>query len=105
MNQRRKTSKTVVRNKSNLDIHLDLSDILDAFPFYVMLVDERHYILQANRAVWTELGMNPRDIVDKYCPAVIHGIDKPVDNCPLEEAVAMISLLNAKLLTRGQGAG
>ena len=99
MNQRRTTSKTADRNKfSSLKMHLELSDVLEAFPFYVMLVDERHYILQANRAVWTELGMDPRDIVGKYCPAVMHGMDKPIDNCPLEEAVAKNQAVEREIL-------
>jgi PAS domain S-box-containing protein len=104
MNQRRKTSKTAGKNKSNsLDIRLDLSDILEAFPFYVMLVDERHYILQANSAVRTQLGMAPGDIVGKYCPAVIHGIDKPVDNCPLEEAAAINQPVEREIIDPGSG--
>jgi PAS domain S-box-containing protein len=104
VNQRRKTSKTVVQHKSNgLDIHLELSDILEAFPFYVMLVDERHYILQANRAVRTQLDMDPQNIVGKYCPTVIHGIDKPVDNCPLEESVASNKAVEREILDPGSG--
>jgi PAS domain S-box-containing protein len=70
-----------------IDMRLELSDILDAFPFYVMLVDENHHILQANSAVRTKLGVAPEDIVGKYCPSVIHGLDRPIDACPLEEAL------------------
>ena len=51
---------------NNTDIRLELSDILDAFPFYVMLVDDHHCILQANSAVRIQLGMDPRDIIGKY---------------------------------------
>ncbi len=64
----------------------DLLDILDALPFYVLLIDEHHYIIQANSVVQTLLGMEPKDIVGKYCPKVIHGIDEPFYGCPLEEA-------------------
>jgi len=62
-------------------------DILDSIPFYVMLIDEHHYILQANSAVKVELGLDPEDIIGKYCPKVIHGLDEPFYACPLEEAV------------------
>ena len=72
---------------SSTGIRLELPDILDAFPFYVMLVDEHHYILQANSAVRGALGVDPQVIVGKYCPFVVHGLDKPIDKCPLEEAV------------------
>lgn len=62
-------------------------DILEGLPFYVMLVDEHHHILQANRAVRAHLGMEPDDIIGGYCPMVIHGLDQPWYACPLEEAV------------------
>jgi PAS domain S-box-containing protein len=66
---------------------LGIADILDAAPFYVMLIDEDHCIIMANRAVQTELGLEPEAIVGGYCPKVIHGLDKPWDACPLEESV------------------
>ncbi len=52
-----------------------------------MLVDAHHRILQANSAVRAGLGMEPKDIIGKYCPKVIHGLDEPWYACPLEEAV------------------
>jgi len=68
-------------------IGVDILDILDALPFYVLLIDKNHYILQANSAVKVALGKEPKDIVGKYCPKVIHGLDEPFYACPLEEAV------------------
>ncbi len=68
-------------------VGLEISDILDALPFYVLLVDEHHHILQANRAVKAHLGLEPKDIVGGYCPKVIHGLDEPFYACPLEEAI------------------
>src|SRR5512146_1619176 len=35
---------------------LEVSDILDALPFYVLLVDDQHHILEANNAVVRQLG-------------------------------------------------
>jgi PAS domain S-box-containing protein len=64
-----------------------VSEILEALPFYVMLVDEHHHILQANGAVRAQLGLEPEEIVGGYCPMVIHGLDQPWPACPLEEAV------------------
>ncbi len=69
------------------DFSLTISDILDAVPFYVLLVNEDHYILQANRAVRAALGFEAKDIVGKYCPKAIHDVDGPFPGCPLEEAV------------------
>jgi diguanylate cyclase (GGDEF)-like protein/PAS domain S-box-containing protein len=69
------------------DIGLHFSDILDALPFYVMLIDERHRILDANKAVGDHLGAKPQNIVGNYCPKVIHSQDEPWDGCPLKEDV------------------
>ena len=69
------------------DLPLEISDILEALPFYVMLVDEKHQILQANSATQRALGMKPEDIVGKHCPEMIHGTKEPWYACPLEEAV------------------
>ncbi len=72
---------------ADANLGLEISDILDALPFYVLLVDAHHHILQANKAVQAQLGVEPKDIVGKYCPKVIHGLDEPFYACPLEEAV------------------
>ncbi len=74
-------------HNADTNVGRDILDILDALPFYVLLVDEHHHILQANRAVRAHLGLEPKDIVGKYCPKVIHGLDEPFYACPLEEAV------------------
>ena len=47
-----KRRKGSLKKGSNItDIRLEISDILDSFPFYVLLIDENHHILQANSAV------------------------------------------------------
>jgi PAS domain-containing protein len=48
------------------DLGLRVSDILEALPFYVLLLDEQHQILQANSAVREQLGFTPEAIVGKY---------------------------------------
>ncbi len=63
-----------------------ISDLLDALPFYALLVDETHHILRANKRVRADLGVEPEDIIGEYCPRAIHGIDHPFEGCPLEEA-------------------
>jgi len=84
-------------------IRLGISDLMDALPFYVMLVDEDHYILQANRAVRAKLGLDPKDIVGKYCPAAVHGLDKPIDGCPLEEAVERDQAVEREIFDAASG--
>lgn len=60
--------------------------ILDALPFYVMLVDASHRICFANKAVRSSLGMAEKQLVGKYCPKAVHNLDEPYPGCPLEEA-------------------
>jgi PAS domain S-box-containing protein len=62
-------------------------ELLDALPFYVLLVDEHHHIVMANRAVTEHLGVKPRDIIGCHCPEAIHGTKEPWYACPLEESV------------------
>jgi PAS domain S-box-containing protein len=66
----------------------DLQTVLDAFPYYVMLVDSEHTVLLANRAVAESLGTTSHDIVGQYCPRAVHGSDGPYPGCPLEKACA-----------------
>jgi len=68
-------------------LELCVSDILDALPFYVLIVDDHHQILQANRAVLEQTGLKSEAILGKHCPTVLHGLDAPWYACPLEEAV------------------
>jgi PAS domain S-box-containing protein/putative nucleotidyltransferase with HDIG domain len=70
-----------------LPLELGMPEVLDAFPNYVMLVDQNHHILFANKAVSRDLGVDPKRIVGGYCPKVVHGLDTPFPGCPLEEAV------------------
>jgi PAS domain S-box-containing protein len=83
---RQARGKTTGTRQDGAGFRLDLRDLLDALPFYVMLVDDQHHILHANRAVRAQLGADPDDIVGSYCPTVIHGLDGPIEGCPLEEA-------------------
>jgi len=69
---------------TNLD--LGIQQVLDALPFYVILVDADHRILLANKAVRQHLGVDPQQIVGEYCPKMVHGLDRPFPGCPLEES-------------------
>jgi PAS domain S-box-containing protein len=84
-------------------VGLDIPDILDALPFYVLLINEHHYILQANSAVKAQLGLEPKDIIGKYCPKVIHGLDGPFYGCPLEEAVEKGQAVEREAFDQGSG--
>jgi putative methionine-R-sulfoxide reductase with GAF domain len=61
--------------------------LLDAIPFYVMLVDAEHRVLLVNKAIQTDLNLDPKQIVGEYCPKAVHGLEEPYPGCPLEEAL------------------
>lgn len=82
---------------------LEIQDILDAIPFYVLLIDSDHYILGANRAVKSQLGVEPEDILGQYCPLIIHQMEKPFEGCPLEEAVEKDTAVERELFDEKTG--
>jgi PAS domain S-box-containing protein len=99
---RQSLEKSASRSAS-AKIRLDILDILDALPFYVLLVDKDHYILEANSAVYTYLGVKREDILGKYCPLVIHGLEHPFDGCPLEEAAEKNQAIERELFDPKSG--
>lgn len=88
---------------TDIEVGRDILDIMDVLPFYVMLVDETHHILLANRAVQTQIGLEAKDIIGQYCPKVIHGRDEPIDACPLEEAVEEGQAIEREILDPESG--
>jgi len=78
-------------------------DIINALPFYVLLVDEDHHIIAANNAVRTHLGLKPEELEGKYCPKVIHGLDGPFEGCPLEESAATGQAIEKEVLDNASG--
>ncbi len=82
---------------------LQVSDILESLPFYVLLIDEDHRILQANRAVQAQLGLKPEAVIGQYCPKIIHGLDQPWHACPLEEAVEKGQAVEREALDQQSG--
>jgi len=75
--------------------------IMDALPFYVMLVDDRHRILAWNQALRREIG--DRDPVGAYCPELIHGTADPYPGCPLEQSVGTASPVETELFDEATG--
>lgn len=73
--------------RKNPDNGIDALDLIDAIPYYVLLVDDHHDIVLANRAVRDHFGLEPEELVGRYCPKAVHGIEGPFEGCPLEEAV------------------
>ena len=67
-------------------IGFEMQTFLDAIPFHVMLVDADHKILLANKAIQSDLNLDPEQIIGGYCPKAVHGLEEPYPGCPLEEA-------------------
>ena len=82
---------------------LSVRDVLDAVPLYVILVDENHYIVEANKAVYGHLKVDRDEIIGKYCPMVIHGFDKPFPGCPLEESAETNRAIERELFDKKTG--
>lgn len=70
-----------------LAVGQEIQHILDAMPFYVLLVDSEHYIIAVNHAVKRDFGLSPEQVVGAYCPLVIHDDSIPIAECPLVEAI------------------
>ena len=76
--------------------------ILDALPFYVMLVDEDHHIVAVNQAAYADLGYTPKELCGQHCPQVVHGVDS-FPGCPLEEAISSQSPVESELTDKVSG--
>jgi putative nucleotidyltransferase with HDIG domain/PAS domain S-box-containing protein len=70
----------------SIDRGLTVQILLDALPFFAMLVDAEHTILQANAAVAKNFGVAQASLAGRSCLDAIHGLDHPFPGCPLEEA-------------------
>jgi len=64
-----------------------LAPFLDALPFYVILVNEDHEILAANKAVTSQLDLEPEALIGCHCPLAVHGHDGVYPGCPLEQSM------------------
>jgi len=65
----------------------EIQHILDAMPFYVLLVDSGHRIVAVNHALKQDFGLSPENVVGAYCPLVVHDRSIPIAECPLAEAI------------------
>ncbi|MEK7474562.1 MAG: PAS domain S-box protein [Candidatus Coatesbacteria bacterium] len=82
---------------------ISLQAVIDSLPFYVLLVDEDHRILLANRAVGSAVGMDPAALAGQYCPRAMHGLDAPFPGCPLEDAVREVGAVEKELYDERDG--
>ena len=86
---------------ANIDFTLPIGaatqSVLDAFPFYVLIIDEGHNIQAANKAMRDQLGMPDSQIIGRWCPRLVHGLEVVFPGCPLGEAIATGSAATKEL--------
>ncbi len=81
------TKKKTLCRLENPEAEREIKVLIDSLPFYVLLVDEDHCIVLANKATEKVFGKNSSEIKGGYCPLVVHGMNEPFPGCPLEESV------------------
>jgi PAS domain S-box-containing protein len=54
----------------------------DSVPDLIAILDDRHKVLQANRAMAKRLGLTPEQCIGLPCHQVVHGTDAPPAFCP-----------------------
>lgn len=77
--------------------------LIDAVPYYVLLVDRHHHILAANQAVQQSLNLTSLDLCGEFCPKMIHGTDDAYPGCPLEDAVTSGESVEKELFDKASG--
>ena len=68
-------------------ISAQFEKILDALPFYVLLIDTNHNIQFANNAFRKTYGVALSELEGKYCPRFVHGMNHNFPGCPVEQAI------------------
>jgi PAS domain S-box-containing protein len=86
--ERPATGGQLATTQAGVGFGVDVQTVLDAFPYYVMLIDEKHTVLMANRAVREALKVPIEAILGGYCPRLVHDHDEAFPGCPLEAACA-----------------
>ncbi|MBF0466956.1 MAG: PAS domain-containing protein [Nitrospirae bacterium] len=49
---------------------------------YLMLLDSDHKITRMNETMARKFGITPEEAIGKICYELVHGLDKPDENCP-----------------------
>lgn len=88
---------------AELDTESGIQAIIDAMPAYVIVVDKDHNILLANKTIKESIGLDEEALIGAYCPKVIHGLDRPFDGCPLEEAIKGDQTVEKELFDANSG--
>jgi signal transduction histidine kinase len=91
----------LVLERPNDDLMKWWGGVMDALPFYVLLVDEDHRIVAWNQA--TQKDFKTIRPLGAYCPEAIHGQCHAFEGCPLDEAVCADSAIEKQLFDSATG--
>ena len=93
--------KDMLKGETRSFFGTGIQEILDALPFYVMLIDKHHRILLANKATRDALQLEPREIIGGYCPQVVHGIEQGTTYrvVPWRRLLRRVAACNGSILT------
>lgn len=64
-----------------------LQDLIDALPFYVMVIDSGHIIRLVNAFTLETFNAEAEHLIGQRCTRIVHGCAWDFPGCPLEEAI------------------
>jgi PAS domain S-box-containing protein len=73
--EKRRAEQEILRAKEEWET------TFDAVPDLIMILDSRHQVLRANRAMTEALRVAPQDLIGKPCFGFVHGTDSPPPSC------------------------
>jgi len=85
--------------KKDIYVHEKLKEILvsakkdweqtfDAIPDIILVVDNEHKIIKANRALADKMGVKRESLTGRHCYDVIHGTKEPPQYCPHHQTLS-----------------
>lgn len=65
----------------------DWERTFDSVPDLIAVLDKKHRIVRANKAMAQKLGVTPEQCIGLNCYTCVHGTESPPDNCPHAKTV------------------
>lgn len=62
-------------------------ETFDAISDWVSIIDKNNNIIRSNKASKSLVDLSPKHVIGKRCYEIVHGMDCPISDCPLERAV------------------
>lgn len=87
-NRKKLLQKTQLSEKQIKRVASEWRATFDSMPYGVMLADNEFNIIRANKYIADLSGILLKEMVfNKKCYKIIHKVDKPIDDCPLEKSI------------------